>query len=110
MLRANIDVYLAELRRVNASEHTIRNYESDLHQFLAYVTPPGAEPPSITQIDSLVIREWMGSLYQRRLTALSIRRKIAAVRSLFKFMQREGVLSVNVARLVRMPKIPKTVP
>jgi len=110
MLRGNIDAYLAELRRANASEHTVRNYESDLNQFLAYVTPPDAEPPPVTQIDKLLIREWMGSLYQQRLTALSIRRKVAAVRSLFKFLQREGLISVNVARLVRMPKIPKTVP
>jgi len=39
-----------------------------------------------------------------------MRRKLAAVRSLFKFMQREGVIEVNVARLVRTPKAPKTIP
>jgi len=110
MLRQNIEAFLAELRRVNASEHTVRNYESDLEQFLAYLTPPDADPPPVNEIDALLIREWLGNLYQQRLTVVSTRRKLAAVRSLFKFLQREGVISVNVARLVRTPKAPKTVP
>jgi len=110
MLRDNIEAFLSELRRVNASEHTVRNYESDLEQFLAYLTPPDADPPPMNEIDALLIREWLGNLYQQRLTVVSTRRKLAAVRSLFKFMQREGVISVNAARLVRTPKAPKTVP
>jgi integrase/recombinase XerC len=98
------------LRRANASEHTVRNYESDLMQFLEYLTPPGANPPPVEKIDTLAIREWLGSLYRQRLAATSTRRKLAAVRSLFKFMQREGTIEVNVARLVRTPKAPKTIP
>lgn len=109
-ISAQIDVFLAELRRANASEHTVRNYESDLMQFLEYLTPPGADPPPVEKIDTLVIREWLGSLYRQRLAATSTRRKLAAVRSLFKFMQREGTIEVNVARLVRTPKAPKTIP
>jgi integrase/recombinase XerC len=109
-LRENIDAFLGELRRANASGHTIRNYESDLEQFLAYLTPPDADAPLAAEIDPLLIREWLGSLYQQRLTAVTIRRKLAAVRSLFKFLQREGVLEVNAARLVRTPKAPKTAP
>ena len=102
--------FLAELRRANASEHTVRNYESDLGQFIEYLQPPGAEIPEPSAIDALIIREWMGSLYRQQLAAVSIRRKIAAVRSLFKFLQREGIVTVNVARLVRTPKAPKTIP
>jgi len=102
--------FLAELRRANASEHTIRNYESDLGQFVEYLQPPGAELPEPSAIDVFIIREWMGSLYRQRLAAVSIRRKIAAVRSLFKFLQRQGVVTINAARLVRIPKAPKTVP
>jgi integrase/recombinase XerC len=109
-LRDGIDAFLAELRRANASEHTVRNYESDLTQFLEYLTPPDADPPVVSEIDTLVIREWLGSLYQQRLATVSMRRKLAAVRSLFKFLQREGAIEVNVARLVRTPKAPKTIP
>lgn len=52
----------------------------------------------------------MGDLYRQGLEAVSIRRKLAAVRSLFKFMQKEGVVTVNVARLVRTPKAPQKIP
>ncbi len=110
VLAGYIEAYLGELRRANASEHTVRNYESDLRQFLAYLTPPDGEAPPVDEIDALVIREWLGGLYRQRLTAVTLRRKLAAVRSLFKFMQREGAIEVNAAKLVRTPKAPKTVP
>ena len=51
-----------------------------------------------------------GALYSKALNAVSIQRKLAAVRSLFKFMLREGAIEVNVARLVRTPKAPKKLP
>ena len=46
--------FLAELRRANASEHTIRNYESDLGQFVEYLQPPGAELPEPSAIDVFI--------------------------------------------------------
>lgn len=109
-LAARIALYLDELRRQNASAHTLRNYASDLDQFLAYFTISRREKPRAEDIDALAVREWLGHLYERRLTALSMRRKLAAVRSFFKFLLREGVVDKNVARLVRTPKAPKTLP
>ena len=108
-LAAHIQRYLEELRRQNASPHTLRNYGSDLGQFLAYFTIE-EKPPRIEAIDALAIREWLGHLYQQRLTSVSMGRKLAAVRSFFKFLLREGVVSSNVARLVRRPKTPKSLP
>jgi integrase/recombinase XerC len=107
-LGAQIELFLAELKRANASPHTLRNYASDLGQFLDYFTIQ--EKVMVEEIDLLAIREWLGHLYAERLTAVSMRRKLAAVRSLFKFMLREGVIATNVARLVRTPKAPKSLP
>jgi integrase/recombinase XerC len=109
-LRRQIDAYLAELAIENASPHTIRNYREDLEQFLDYFSPPETEPPHPREIDALAIREWLGSLYDRKLNVISIRRKLAAVRSLFKFMMRSGAISINAARLVRTPKAPRSIP
>jgi integrase/recombinase XerC len=109
-LADRIASYLDELRRQNASSHTVRNYASDLDQFRAYFTISGQEKPRAEQIDALAVREWLGHLYEQRLTAVSMRRKLAAVRSFFKFLLREGVVDKNVARLVRTPKAPKTLP
>jgi integrase/recombinase XerC len=105
-----IELFLTELRRQNASEHTVRNYASDLDQFLLYFAIPGKANPTIAEIDTLAIREWLGHLYEQRLTAVSMRRKLAAVRSFFKFLLREGLVEKNVARTVRTPKAPKTLP
>ncbi len=105
-----IGKFVEELRRENVSEHTLRNYQSDLERFLAYVTPPGGDAPAVGKVDLLLLREWLGSLYDQKLSALSMRRKVAAVRSWFKFLMREGVVSVNTARLLRLPKAPKKLP
>ena len=109
-LAAAIERYLAELHLQNASAHTLRNYATDLEQLLSYYSPPGANPPEPRQIDVLQLREWLGSLYDRGLSVITIRRKLAAVRSLFKFLLREGTVPSNVARLVRTPKAPQRVP
>jgi len=109
-LARHIELFLDELRRQNASEHTVRNYASDLDQFLAYFSISGKTKPTVEQIDALAIREWLGHLYEERLTAVSMRRKLAAVRSFFKFLLREGFVEKNVARMVRTPKMPKTLP
>ena len=109
-LEQAIDRYLVALRAENSSPHTLRNYGSDLRQFLDYFSPPDTEPPTPAAITALDLREWLGSLYDRGLDAISIRRKLAAVRSLFGFLAREGALETNVARLVRTPKAPKRLP
>jgi len=109
-IASQIDRFLEELTRRNASAHTLRNYGSDLRQFCDYFAIDGKPQPNVEDIDVLAIREWLGDLYQQSLTAVSMRRKLAAVRSFFKFMAREGVIKTNVARLVRTPKAPKTLP
>jgi integrase/recombinase XerC len=109
-LAAVIERYLDSLRQANASPHTLRNYAADLTQFAEYFSPPGGETPAPSSIDSLQLREWLGSLYERGLDPISSRRKLACVRSLFKFLLREGTISTNAAKLVRTPKSPKRVP
>jgi integrase/recombinase XerC len=105
-----IERYLDSLRQVNASPHTLRNYSADLSHFADYFSPPGAAPPAPAQIDSLQLREWLGSLYQTGLDPISIRRNLASVRSLFKFLLREGTVRTNPAKLVRTPKSPQRIP
>jgi integrase/recombinase XerC len=106
----HIDAYLGELALKNSSAHTLRNYGIDLREFLEYFSPPETEPPAPREFDALVIREWLGHLYEQKLNALTVRRKLAAVRSLFKFMLKRRIVDVNPAKLVRTPKAPKTVP
>jgi integrase/recombinase XerC len=109
-LKDHVERFLAELKQENVSVHTLRAYAADLRQFIEYLSPPGAEPPPVEKLDTLVLREWLGDLYRRRLAAVTMRRKVAAVRSLFRFLVAHGVIEINVARLLRTPKAPKTLP
>ena len=109
-LSTAIDRYLAELRLQNASPHTIRNYASDLEQFADYFSPRNQPAPAPAEFTVLHIREWLGDLYHRRLNPVSIRRKLAAVRSLFRFLAKQGAVPANIARLVKTPKAPQRLP
>jgi integrase/recombinase XerC len=110
-MRSAADQFLNHLRSVrNASPHTLRSYENDLHQFIAFLTPPGAETPAISDVTHLMIREFVAHLHDLGLEKSSIARKLAAIRSLFKFSVREGMVTQNPARLVATPKLPKRIP
>ena len=94
----------------NASPSTITNYRKDIGQFIEYLTPPSEATMKLTDVDHRLIREFVAVLYERRLEKSSIARKLAAMRSYFKFCVREGYLTQNPARLVSSPKLPLRIP
>ncbi len=103
--------FLEYLRAVkNSSPHTIINYGKDLRQFVAFLSPPGVVPPDLTAVSHGMIREFVAHLHDHGLEKTSIARKLAALRSFFKYCVREGYLKENPARLVPTPKLPKRIP
>ena len=110
-MKQAIGKYLQYLQSVrNSSPHTILNYGKDLAQFVTYLSPPGEQPPALPKITHLIIREFVGHLHEQGLEKSSIARKLAALRSFFKYCVREGLIKENPARLVPTPKLPKRVP
>jgi len=110
-MKQSIDKFLEYLRAVrNASPHTITNYSKDLQQFLEYLTPPGERTPGLAQINHQILREYVGHLHETGLEKSSVARKLAALRSYFKYCVRQGLLKENPARLVPTPKLPKRIP
>ena len=110
-MKAAIAKYLEYLQSVkNSSPHTVLNYRKDLEQFVAYLSPPGTRPPGLTGVTHLIIREFVAHLHDYGLRKSSIARKLAALRSFFKYCVREGHLKENPARLVPTPKLPKRIP
>src|SRR5262249_27451970 len=106
-----IQRYLEYLRSVrNSSPHTVLNYGKDLEQFAAYLSPPGLSAPKVVDVTHQIIREFVGHLHSQKLEKSSIARKLASLRSFFKFCVREGLLKENPARLVPTPKLPKRIP
>jgi integrase/recombinase XerC len=90
----------------DASPHTLRSYRTDLLEFARYA---GSGDPStwLGEVDTRTIRGYLAHLHARSLDATSIARKLAAVRSWFRFLVRRGVLERNVAREVRGPRPPR---
>ena len=110
-MKQAVEKFLQYLHSVkNSSPHTILNYGKDLSQFLEYLSPPGAQPPPLTGITHRIIREFVGHLHDKGLEKSSIARKLAALRSLFRYCVREGLIVENPARLVPTPKLPKRIP
>src|SRR5215471_6985748 len=106
-----ITKYLEYLRTVrNSSLHTVSNYGKDLRQFLLFLTPPRAAPPALRAVNHGMIREFVVHLHDHGLEKSSIARKLAALRSFFKYCVREGYLKESPARLVPTPKLPKRIP
>src|SRR5579864_2027687 len=109
-LESAIGRYLAGFALGNASGHSLRSYRGDLGELLGYFSPPGSSPPLPSEVGLQQLREWLGHLFDAGLSAVTIRRKLSAVRSLYKFMLREGSISTNPARLLRTPKAPQRIP
>jgi len=110
-MKQHIDRFIEYLRyERNASPNTIREYRRDVTQFMQFLTPPGEKTMPLGHVDHRVIREFVGWSYDQKLEKSSVARKLAALRTFFKFCVREGVVKQNPARLVSTPKLPKRVP
>ena len=96
----------------NASQETIRSYRSDLHQLVRFLQPTTQKttPLRIDTVTSDDIRAHLHSLDQQGEKASSLARKLACLRSFFRFLVREGQLSKNPTENLRSPKLPKPLP
>src|SRR5271168_5312183 len=93
-----------------ASEHTVRAYAREVKNFAAYLTEMLGEDARVEKVEHLHIRAYLGVLYERGLTKASAARALAAVRSWFKWLAKEGKVAQNPALLVSTPKLPKHLP
>ncbi|MCP9453468.1 MAG: tyrosine recombinase XerC [Nitrospira sp.] len=96
----------------NASAETVRNYSSDLRQLSAFLRRSRGEehdiPPS--QITSNDLRRYLYWLDQHGEKASSLARKLASIRSFYRFLFQCGRVSNNPAEDIRSPKLPKPLP
>jgi integrase/recombinase XerC len=97
--------FLHHLRERNASPHTIKAYSRDLSLFATYAGSRGWK-----QLDHIVVRGFLSQLYENGLSKPSVARALAAVRSLYRWLGREGLVEQNPAKLVSTPKLPKKLP
>ncbi|MDQ6733950.1 MAG: tyrosine recombinase XerC [Nitrospirota bacterium] len=96
-----------------ASRETIRAYHSDLRQFVTFVKAirtSHAEPFTPRTVDSLLIRSYLARLDQDKEKKSTLARKLASLRSFYRFLMREGRVAANPADDVRTPKLPQHLP
>jgi integrase/recombinase XerC len=90
----------------NASVHTLRAYKNELGRFAQYLGPE----MRWKDVDHVSIRGFLSHLHGCGLSKVSIARALAALRSMYKWLAREGLVDQNPARLVATPKLPKKLP
>jgi integrase/recombinase XerC len=93
-----------------ASEHTVRAYAREVRSFASYLRETLGDGARVGKVEHLHIRAYLGVLYERGLTKASAARALAAVRSWFKWLAKEGKVKQNPALLVSTPKLPKHLP
>jgi integrase/recombinase XerC len=100
--------FLAMLAHERAgSPHTLRAYQREIRNFAGYLTEQGMD---VRSVDHLQIRSYIGELHDRGLAKASVARSLAAIRSWFQWMARQGRVTSNPAALVATPKLPKHLP
>jgi integrase/recombinase XerC len=93
-----------------ASAHTVRAYAREVRSFAGFLRETMGDGAGVGAVEHLHIRAYMGVLYERGLTKASAARALAAVRSWFKWLAKEGKVAQNPALLVSTPKLPKHLP
>jgi integrase/recombinase XerC len=94
----------------NASPHTVRAYARELRGFADFLAKQYGTRLAIAKIEHQQIRAYLGELYGRGLGKASVARALAAIRSWFKWLARQGVVEQSPAALVSTPKLPKHLP
>jgi integrase/recombinase XerC len=89
----------------NASAHTLRSYRTDLTEFQRFLHGRGV--PGLAAADTRAVRAWLAALHARGLEPSSVGRKLAALRSCFRFLVRRGVVERNPARELTGPRQPR---
>ena len=97
----------------NASQHTVRAYESDLSQFVTFLAARAGQSRSdltTADLDHLKIREFLADLHKKGNTRSSAARKLAAIRTFSRYLRREGFIEGDPAALVGTPKREQRLP
>jgi integrase/recombinase XerC len=91
------------------SYHTLKAYETDLQQFSAYLSST-YDISDAKKVEAMHLRSWMVSLMSENISARSIKRKMSALKSYFKFQTKIGEVTQNPVSRILLPKTGKRLP
>ena len=111
MMTVAVDRFLRYLRvERNSADLTIKSYREDLTALLEYLIMTLGPTPTIEQVSPLLLRGYVAAMHEAGYAKSSIARRLASLRSFFKFAQREGLVSVNPAKPLRNPRPDRKLP
>ena len=99
--------FLVSERR--ASRHTVAAYRRDMGQLAVFVAEQRGEAFAVRQVDVFLLRQWLGAL-ARVVAPPSVARKVAALKTFFRYLHGHGIIAENPAALLASPKVRKPLP
>ena len=108
MIKNKFIKYLSAEKRF--SEHTITSYSTDLDQFSIFLFEEYQISEEVTEISFQIVRSWIASLLEKGVTPRSVNRKISTLKTYFKFLIRENVISESPMLKIIAPKSKKRLP
>jgi integrase/recombinase XerC len=110
-LQSAIGPFLEHLdKERNVSPHTIRAYGDDLAQFVLHARSELGREARPEDVDHLLVRAFLARLHAAGLKKTSSGRKLASLRTFFRYLCREGVMERNPARALQSPRTEKRIP
>ncbi|WP_375450771.1 tyrosine recombinase XerC [uncultured Devosia sp.] len=114
VMRAQISLWQRELGSVRRlADNTIEAYARDLDQFLAFLCTHTGGPVSLVTLADLRAADIRAFMARRRTESLgsrSLARVLSALKSFFRFLEREGVLATEALNIIRTPRLARTLP
>jgi integrase/recombinase XerC len=105
-----IDAFLNYLQyEKRYSSKTVESYQTDLLQFFSFIQNE-FQTDDLTMVKNTIIRSWVVELVNAGNKPSSIKRKISALKSFYKYLQKKAVIKVNPADKINSPKIPERLP
>lgn len=104
-----VNKYLAHIEHdKNFSPQTLRAYQNDLNQYLSFLRTEGCS--DLGMATRLLLRKFLAFLKEQNYSKTTVARKLVSIRSLYKFLCREGILECNPVENVRTPKQDRKLP
>lgn len=93
----------------NFSQHTISAYKTDLNNLDLFIEKYEGDL-SFEDIDRPIIQFYLSEISERNISARTLSRKIATIKSFFRYLVEQEILDKNIAKGIAFPKIPKKLP
>ncbi|MBP3738385.1 MAG: tyrosine-type recombinase/integrase [Muribaculaceae bacterium] len=111
MMNVIVDQFMQYMRlELNYSAHTVAAYGRDLCQFVDFLSGENSRPVDLLAVDSTDVRTWLAHLSHDGDCARTMRRKVQAVRSLYKYLMRTGMVAENPAADLELARTAQRLP